>query len=323
MIQFEASNNFKWYILIAWFIIFYMNFDKWIVIDKPLGMTSTQVLGKVRKLLGVKKVGHLGTLDPLATGVLPIALGEATKTIPFINDHTKEYEFNIIFGIESETQDLEGINLENLHDFESVSESAIRAILPAFNGKITQTPPQYSAVKINGVPAYKLARAGEVAEIKPREVEIYSLKFLGMVKPYEASFKVVCSTGTYVRSLAVDICKKLGVKGVVSLIRRLQSGVFKIEDSILLENLEKISYNLPESQNDVVNEIFLSLNKVLADIPGLVLNQDDISLLQHGQFVKHEFVQGQVRIVDDKNNLIAIAKSEDGFLKPLRIFNNK
>ncbi|MDR1691479.1 MAG: tRNA pseudouridine(55) synthase TruB, partial [Rickettsiales bacterium] len=291
--------------------------NAWIVIDKPLNMTSTQVLGKVRKLLNIKKIGHLGTLDPLATGVLPVALNEATKTIPFISNHTKEYEFSVIFGISSPTFDLEGVDLEKRDDSESVSESQINAILPAFRGKIMQTPPQFSAIKIDGVPAYKKARAGEVVEIKPREVEIYELEFGGFTHPItslekrcdcaprqrgikygsEATFRVRCSQGTYVRTLAMDICEKLGVKGVVSAIRRTQSGVFNLKCAISLEKLEKVLYYAKESQNDVaVDEIFLSLNEVLADIPGLVENTQNISLIQRGQFVKSDCSYHLIRI---------------------------
>src|SRR5262249_44748996 len=196
----------------------------WVVRDKPLGMGSTQAVGKVRWLFQAEKAGHGGTLDPLATGVLPIALGEATKTVPFVMDGRKEYRFTLRFGEARSTEDAEGAVTAN-SDVRP-SDEAIRAALPRFLGTIEQMPPAFSALKIDGKRAYDLARAGETVELKPRQVTIERLEFLARPDVDHADFVVACGKGTYIRSLGRDLALALGTVGHLSALRRTVAGPF-------------------------------------------------------------------------------------------------
>lgn len=207
----------------------------WLILDKPFGMTSTQAVGKVRWLFSAKKGGHAGTLDPLATGILPIALGEATKTVPYVQDGTKTYRFAVTWGIATETADAEGA-VTARSDIRP-DESTIRAVLPRFTGVILQTPPAYSAIKIGGERAYDLARAGEVVILEPREVEIDTLDLVSHT-PDVATFEMSCGKGTYVRALAVDLASALGTVGHVSLLRRTAVGPFSEANAVTLDALE-------------------------------------------------------------------------------------
>src|ERR1700674_70194 len=194
----------------------------WLVLDKPAGMTSTQAVGAVRRLFGARKAGHGGTLDPLASGVLPIALGEATKTVPFVMDGRKEYRFTLRFGEARATEDAEGevIATSDLRP----TDEAIRSALPAFVGDIEQVPPAFSALKIEGKRAYDLARAGEPVDLKPRRVLIERLALLGRPDTDHADFVVSCGKGTYIRSLGRDLELSLGTVGHLSALRRTAVG---------------------------------------------------------------------------------------------------
>ncbi|MER2520661.1 MAG: tRNA pseudouridine(55) synthase TruB [Bdellovibrionales bacterium] len=209
----------------------------WIALDKPLGLTSTQALGKARKILGGKKAGHGGTLDPLATGVLPLAFGEATKLIPYVMDGKKAYDFAVRWGETRDTADAEGSVIATSDA--RPSESAIRAALPQFVGAIMQRPPAYSAIKVEGQRAYDLARAGEAVELEPREVRIDSLELLPEPQPDSASFRVRCGKGMYVRALAQDLATALGTCGYVASLRRTQVGPFTLEQAVTIEMLEQ------------------------------------------------------------------------------------
>jgi tRNA pseudouridine55 synthase len=207
----------------------------WVVLDKPIGMTSTQAVGKVRWLYAARKAGHAGTLDPLATGILPIALGEATKTVPHVQDGTKTYRFAVTWGIATETADAEGgiVATSEVRP----TEAAVRAMLPAFVGTIVQTPPTYSAIKIGGERAYDLARAGEAVALAPREVRIDALTLVAHT-PDVSTFEVTCGKGTYVRALAVDLALALGTVGHVSMLRRTAVGPFREADATTLDAIE-------------------------------------------------------------------------------------
>ena len=191
--------------------------DGWINLDKPIGLTSTQAMAKVRWLLKAQKAGHAGTLDPLATGILPIALGEATKTISFIQDGLKTYSFTVRWGEQRDTDDMEGKVIATSDN--RPSEDQIRALLPKYTGDILQTPPKFSAIKIDGERAYDLARDGEEVELQPREVYIGSLGLLE-TRPDEADFLMTCGKGTYVRSLARDMGRDLGCLGFITALKR-------------------------------------------------------------------------------------------------------
>lgn len=245
--------------------------DGWVCLDKPEGMTSTQALGKARWLLNAQKAGHGGTLDPLATGILPIALGEATKTIPHCQDHLKTYSFTIVWGEERSTDDAEGE--VTVTSPARPNETAIRVVLPQFTGEIEQVPPRFSAIKIDGQRAYDLARGGEEIEMAPRQTWIESLELLDC-SGETARFRCICGKGTYMRSLGRDIARALGTVGHIVNLRRESVGPFTVENAISLEKLEEIGHSA-----------VLPVETVLGDIPALVLNEREAAQLKNGQSV--------------------------------------
>lgn len=249
----------------------------WLILDKPIGLTSTQAIGKARRLLGGKKVGHGGTLDPLATGILPLAFGEATKLIPYVMDGDKTYEFTIRWGEQRTTDDAEGEITKTSST--RPSEAAIRAALPAFIGTITQTPPAFSAIKLQGERAYDIARAGGTPDIAPREVEIYELEFLDQPNVDHARFRTSCGKGMYVRSLARDLALKLGTLGFVSALRRTGVGSFTLDRAITLEKLDELQ------KADEAASALMPLQAALGDIPTLTLMAADAQRLRAGQGV--------------------------------------
>ncbi len=290
----------------------------WLAIDKPLGMTSTQVVGRCRWLTHAQKTGHGGTLDPLATGILPIAFGEATKTIPFIMEARKSYDFTVTFGEARASDDAEG-EVTATSDIRP-SRSEILAILPRFTGRISQIPPAFSAIKIDGKRAYALARAGEAPVMKSREVDIYSLDLLSC-DGQTASFRAVCGKGTYIRSLARDMARDLATVGYVSGLRRTRVGAFGLDESISLEKLEELGHSAPPE------EWILPVVTVLGDIPALAVTEDEAVLLSHGQplSLRDSVSAGEVIRVMTGTRLVALCKSEitsEGqILKPVRVFN--
>lgn len=246
----------------------------WINLDKPEGISSTQAMSKVRWLFDAKKAGHAGTLDPLATGILPIAMGEATKTIPYIQDSLKTYSFSVMWGEERNTDDREGDIVET-SDVRP-SQADIEQCLTKYIGEIEQIPPQFSAIKIDGQRAYDLARKGEEVDIKSRIVFIKSLELLS-AEVNEAHFRMICGKGTYVRSLARDLARDLGTCGYVSALRRDQVGPFRIEDAISLDKLEEMSNSAP------LDEALLPLDSALDDILALTIKEEEAAKLRNGQ----------------------------------------
>ncbi|MFA6280128.1 MAG: tRNA pseudouridine(55) synthase TruB [Bdellovibrionales bacterium] len=247
----------------------------WLILDKPLGLTSTQALGKVRRLMGGKKAGHGGTLDPLATGILPLAFGEATKIVPYVMDGDKEYLFTVQWGEQRTTDDGEG-EVMAVSDCRP-DENSIRAELPFFVGEVDQTPPTFSAIKIGGQRAYDLARAGKPPEMTPRKVRIDALELIGMPSPDRADFKVKCGKGTYVRSLGRDLALKLGTFGFIAALRRTKVGPFTLENAFSLEKLEELSH-----KGDALTAL-LAIGSALDDIPGLTLTASEAQRLRAGQ----------------------------------------
>ncbi len=298
----------------------------WVNLNKPYGMTSTQAIGKIRRILNAQKIGHAGTLDPLATGVLPIALGEATKTIPFVQDDIKVYRFTVTWGESRDTDDMEG-KVTATSDIRP-TEKEIQNALPHFTGEINQTPPQYSAIKINGERAYDIARKGNTAELKSRKVYIEDLILLE-AREHEADFEMVCGKGTYVRSLARDIAEHLGTKGYISALRRDQVGGFHIDDAILLDNIDNMEYVAARS------ECLLPLQTALDDIPALELKADETIKIRNGQALclvsKLEFERltnaglGQKETITAlamyEGNPVALIEQSKADIKPVRIFN--
>ncbi|MGH1404388.1 MAG: tRNA pseudouridine(55) synthase TruB [Alphaproteobacteria bacterium] len=298
----------------------------WINLDKPYGMTSTQAIGKVRRALNAQKIGHAGTLDPLATGVLPIALGEATKTIQYIQDDLKTYRFTITWGEQRSTDDQEGDVIATSDHRPSQEE--IESTIPEFTGDIEQIPPQFSAIKINGERAYDLARDGESPELKPRPVYIQQLKLLTSSEN-TAEFEMICGKGTYVRSIARDMGNMLGTKGYISSLRRTQVGSFKEDNAILLDNMVDMDYVAARS------EYLLPLQGVLDDIPALPLKADEVARIRNGQalhFVsKPDFERLQkiglgqaecfLAFAMFEDTPVAIVEQEKAEIRPIRVFN--
>lgn len=293
----------------------------WLIIDKEYGMGSTQVVGKLKWLLKPKKIGHAGTLDPLATGVLPIALGKATKTIPYVTDGSKTYEFAVKWGAETSTDDVEG-DVVLTSDKRPIM-AQIEEMLPHFIGDITQIPPKYSALKINGKRAYELARAGQEVDIKPRRIHIENLKILHHddIKG-ETHFEVNCSKGTYVRTIGHDMGRHLGCFGHIVKLRRTKCGPFRIKDAILLANFEKNDYNSNACG-------ILPLGTALGDIPVLAVNKEEAALLIQGRPILSKGRAQNKKVTAENvfalqylNQMTALAKLEDGMLKPFRVLSD-
>ena len=289
--------------------------DGIILINKEKEWTSHDVVAKVKKMLNVK-VGHTGTLDPNATGLLPVLVGKGTKLSQYLINHDKEYEVELKLGIKTNTADSEGKILEEKEVQESILEKEnIQNILQSFIGKQKQVPPIYSAIKVNGKKLYEYARKNIDIELKPREIEIYKITLLDIDKKENiVKFIVKCSKGTYIRSLCEDIAAKLGTVGYMKELDRLQVGVFKIEDSIIIEELEK-NKNNPE----FLEKHIISIEKAFIQIYGnanyIELDEKKLELLYNGVKLKNNKTSGLYRIYDKQKNFIGIAKLENGYLK--------
>lgn len=249
------------------------NLNGFLVVDKPYDTGSTKVVSVLKHFLQPTKIGHAGTLDPLATGVLPIAFGRATRLIPYVMAGKKTYQFTIKWGVETDSDDLAG--KEIVTSDKVPSESEIQSILPKFMGEMMQTPSAFSALKVNGRRAYELAREGKEVEIKPRPITIYDLKALE-IKPDTATFEVECSKGTYVRTLAHDIAHALGTVGVVTMLRRTVCSPFDLTQAVALEEIqaEKMTAeNLP----------LIPMEAVVRDMPAITLSETEIKRLSQGQ----------------------------------------
>ncbi len=294
----------------------------WIVLDKPIGMTSTHAVAVIKHLFGAKRAGHAGTLDPLASGALPIALGEATKTVPFVVDSRKTYLFTVRWGEERDTDDAEGrvVNTgQNRPD-----AAAIRAALPRFTGTIEQIPPRFSAIKVAGERAYDLARDGEAVELAPRAVQIHRLELVGTPDLDHALFSAECGKGTYVRSLARDIGRILGVFGHVSALRRSRVGPFGENDMISLEPLESLCHRAAAGEGYLA-DVLLPIETALDDIPALAVSPADAARLARGQAAllrgrDATIFRGVVQVASG-GQLVAIAEVDKGEIIPRRVFN--
>ena len=294
----------------------------WIVLDKPVGMTSTHTVAVIKRLFAAKRAGHAGTLDPLASGCLPIALGEATKTVPFVVDSRKTYLFTVRWGEERDTDDAEG-RIVAASD-QRPDATAIQAALPHFVGPIEQIPPRYSAIKIAGERAYDLARDGEAVELLPRTVEIYRLELVQMADPDHAVFSAECGKGTYVRALARDLGRLLGALGHVSALRRNRVGPFGENDVISLEPLESLCHRAAAGEGHLA-DVLLPIETALDDIPALAVSPADAARLARGQAVllrgrDATIFRGMVQVASG-GQLVAIAEVDRGEIIPRRVFN--
>ena len=295
----------------------------WLLIDKPAGLSSAAVVAKTRRALDAEKAGHGGTLDPLATGLLPIAFGEATKTTAYVLSGRKSYRFLLRWGEARTTEDAEG---------EVVATSSVRPereaieqVLPEFTGPIRQVPPVYSAIKVDGRRAYELARAKEALDLAPRTVEILSIRLLDQPDPDHALFEVVSGKGAYMRSLARDLATRLGTVGHIASLRRTAVGPFKEEQAISLERFLALGHSA------AAFEALHPIETVLDDIPALALTASEAARLRQGQPVTPQDDGERARLarIDDgvivgarlDRLLIALARIEDGRLRPVRIIN--
>lgn len=296
----------------------------WINLDKPYDLTSTHAVGRIRRLFDAQKAGHAGTLDPLATGVLPIALGEATKTVPFLVDADKSYRFTIAWGRTTATYDREG---------ETIAQSDVRptlaqvqAVLPRFVGEIDQVPPAYSAIKVDGERAYDLARAGETVELASRKVSIFDARVVDAPDPDHVTLEIDCGKGTYVRALVRDIAEALGACGHVSALRRTRVGRFTEQSAVALELLEDLGHKARQS------EALLPVETALDDIPVLAVTDEDAFRLKQGRSIV--LVPRQVEAVKaglkpgsrtvsamSGGSMVALCEMRAGRLEPSRVFN--
>ncbi|MCQ2914541.1 MAG: tRNA pseudouridine(55) synthase TruB [Alphaproteobacteria bacterium] len=284
----------------------------WVVVDKPTGIGSTSVVGIIRKIFNAQKAGHAGTLDPAASGVLPVALGEATKTIPYVTDGDKIYSFSVKFGEATSTDDAEGTVIKT-SDIIPTKEQ-IKKVIPEFIGKISQVPPKFSAIHVDGKRAYDLARNEVEIKLEPRIIEIKRLELLsGDNDTY--NFEVECSKGTYVRSIARDLAEKLGSCGHVVALRRLKCANFLASNAFMLEKLKEMEHN-------ALSNVLLSVETVLDDIPALPITQEQASLLSNGGFLPKPnglMTKGTHKALFE-NRLVAIVEVGQD-VRPVRVIN--
>jgi tRNA pseudouridine55 synthase len=287
----------------------------WLVVDKPAGITSTAVVNKVRWAMDAQKAGHAGTLDPAATGVLAIALGEATKTVPFVTDALKCYRFTVRFGQATNTDDAEG---------EIIAESPLRptdaeitAALTAFEGDILQTPPQFSAVKIDGERAYVRAREGEEMDLAPRPLWVESLTMLARPDPDHAELEMVCGKGGYVRAIARDLGRALGCQAHVLTLRRLWSGAFDAADGVTMDRVEELAHT------EALESLLRPLEDGLSDLPEVRCTPEAAARLRNGnpaQVIASDADYGDVAWASLGGRAVAVGTYRAGELHPSRVF---
>lgn len=284
----------------------------WLNIDKPAGLSSAAVVARVKYATGARKAGHGGTLDPLATGVLPIALGEATKTVAYVMDGTKAYRFSVRWGEARSTDDLEGEVIETSATRPGAAD--IKAVLSEFEGEIDQIPPVYSAIKVAGRRAYRLSREGNPPELAPRKVRIERLTLLND-GPDWAEFEVECGKGTYVRSLARDLARRLGSVGHIFALRRTRAAGFLEKTAISLDYVAELSHSAR------LAEALFPVETALADIPALALTGTDANRLRRGQCVQVSGTEDGTVCVMADGQAIALARVAGGEVQPVRVFN--
>ncbi len=295
----------------------------WLVVDKPSGMTSTAVSNVIKRMALGAKCGHGGTLDPLATGLLPIALGAATKTVPFAMDGRKAYRFTVRWGAATDTDDADGQVVATSD--QRPGETAIEAALPAFRGLIQQTPPRYSAIKVDGARAYDLAREDEAFDLPAREIEIFAFDLVEMHDADAATFHVESGKGAYMRSLARDLGQALGCLGHIAALRRTRVGPFRLDQGHDLEYLKSLG------RIDNACPALLPVKTALDDIPALSVSDSEAADLRNGRAIrllrKGDLERiaalgegGDIR-VETRSGLVGVARFEDGEIRPQRVLN--
>jgi len=303
----------------------------WLVFDKPIGMGSTEAVSKIKWLFQAEKAGHAGTLDPLASGMLPIALGEATKTVPYVQDGAKVYRFTVAWGEERSTDDLEGPVTKT--SAKRPTEAEIRALLPKYTGVIMQTPPQFSAIKIAGERAYDLAREGETVEIPAREIEIGRLDLVETTAEGHSVFEIECGKGTYVRSLARDMGRDLECFGHIATLRRTEVDPFTTEDFVTLQELEAAAparHKEDEAGQDeapdygAIDDLLIDTGAALECLPQVAITDDAAAKIRLGNPViirgRDAPVEAEEACATARGKLVAIGAIEAGMFKPKRVF---
>jgi tRNA pseudouridine55 synthase len=291
----------------------------WVAVDKPVGPTSTQVVGRVRRVFDAQKVGHGGTLDPMASGLLPIALGEATKTVSYVMDAEKTYRFTVRWGQATDSDDAEGaVTAESPH---RPDEAAIRD----FTGRLSQVPPAYSAIKVAGRRAYDLARAQADFALEAREITITGLALLECPDADHAVFEASCGKGAYMRALARDLGEALGTRGHIAALRRIRVGPFEENNAISLETLESLGHSAAAFEH------LLPVGAALDDIPALTLTAGEANRLRCGQAVSllaradrertQHLSHGAVVCAMAADTPVALARYEAGEIRPIRVLN--
>ena len=288
----------------------------WLVVDKPAGVTSTTVVNKVRWALDAKKAGHAGTLDPAATGVLAVALGEATKTVPYITDALKCYRFAVRMGAATNTDDAEGEVIATSD--QRPTDDQIRVGLAAFRGDIQQVPPQFSAVKVDGERAYALARAGEEMDLAARDLWVESLELIERPDADTVILQMVCGKGGYVRSIARDLGQALGCLGHVQWLRREWSGPFEASDGVTMEKIEALA------RTEALDALLLPLEVGLADLPELKATAEGAARMKNGNpgmVLASDVDYGEEAWASYQGRPLAVGIYKSGELHPSRVFN--
>lgn len=284
-------------------------------VDKPAGWTSFDVLAKLRGALGTRKLGHSGTLDPMATGVLAVFIGKATSAADRQLDHDKTYEATLRLGMRTDTGDVTGTVLETAPV--TVGAEELREVLPRFTGPLMQLPPMYSAVKINGQPLYKAARKGQTVERTPRPITVYSIEYLGNPAPDEYTLRVSCSKGTYIRVLAEDIGTALGVPATLAALRRTRAGVFDINQCHTLPEILEAAQSGALETNDWI----LPVEAVFAPLPALTVNSGVRAHLFNGCPTSHyAAADGRYRVYEETGAFLGLAAVEGGVLRVEKLF---
>lgn len=295
----------------------------WLILDKPLDFGSTEAVSKIKWLFKAQKAGHAGTLDPLASGMLPIALGDATKTVPYVMDGRKIYEFTVAWGEERTTDDLEGEAVKTSD--RRPGEEEIRALLPRYTGVISQIPPQFSAIKIDGERAYDLAREGETLDIPAREVEVFRLTLLGCT-PNLAHFEIECGKGTYVRSMARDLGRDLGCYGHIASLRRSFVAPFAEERMVPLSALTALEKIEDEAERlAALDAHLIDTEEALSSLPHIAVSEDQAHRLRMGNPI---ILRGRDAPLAEpeayataRGKLVAIGEIGEGEFRPKRVFN--
>lgn len=295
----------------------------WLVLDKPVGLTSTEALGALKRIFHPKKVGHAGTLDPLASGLLPIAFGEATKTVPYVVDGQKIYRFSVKWGVETDTDDAEG-EVTATSDLRP-DRAAIEEVLESFIGDIEQVPPRYSAIKVAGERAYDLARSGEEVELKARTISVYDLRLVEILGEDEAVFEAECGKGTYVRALARDMGRALGTRGHVSSLRRLAVGPFEEADMVELDALREVAAE--EGGGEAELDTYLHpVETALDALHEVTVTGSDAGRLRRGQAVILKGRDAPLFVGEAyamaAGQLVALGEVDRGTFNPKRVFQH-